>query len=231
MWKQLFIPVSVLVALYATTAVEVEAASVSVNVALTSDYVFRGISQTRGDPALQAGARLGLDSGVYVSTWASGLKPLPDNGADAELDLVAGWSGALGDQWTLDANVTRYTYPGAERSSSDYNELVGTLTWRGRAWILAGWSNDVFGSGRAALYTGVGGRLPLAHDVAIESGVGRYDLANALGRSYVHAYVAVDYTHAAFTFRAALHDTDHAARILFPQLAGPRLELSASYAF
>lgn len=218
-------------ALLLATAGVARASDADGTISVTSDYIFRGISQTQDDPALQAGARLGLDDGAYVSTWTSSLKPLPDNGADAELDLVAGWRGSLTHDLTLDANVTRYTYPGAKRSTSDYNELVSTLTWRDRIWVQGGWSNDVFASGRAALYTQFGGRQPLSHGFAIEAAAGRYKLSSALGRSYAHAYVAAEYTSGAFTARVALHDTDHAATVLFPHLAGPHVEISTSYAF
>ena len=56
---------------------EDEAASSSItasaNVALTTDYRFRGISQSGGDPALQGGFDVAHDSGFYVGTWASSI--------------------------------------------------------------------------------------------------------------------------------------------------------------
>jgi uncharacterized protein (TIGR02001 family) len=42
----------------------------SANVALTSDYVFRGVSQTDEDPAIQGGFDVSHDSGLYIGTWA-----------------------------------------------------------------------------------------------------------------------------------------------------------------
>ena len=41
------------------------------NLTLTSDYRFRGVSQTFGDPAFQAGADFTMPSNFYVGTWAS----------------------------------------------------------------------------------------------------------------------------------------------------------------
>ncbi|TGV64690.1 hypothetical protein EN803_33645, partial [Mesorhizobium sp. M2D.F.Ca.ET.160.01.1.1] len=63
--------------------------------ALTSDYVWRGSSQSEGDPAVQAGAKIAIASGWYASVWGSTVSFKPDNGARSEFDLVAGWSGAL----------------------------------------------------------------------------------------------------------------------------------------
>lgn len=205
------------------------AATLSANAAVTSDYVFRGISQTNGHPALQTGVRGQAGNGWYVSSWASSLDPYPDNGAWAELDLMAGWQGVLGQDLTLDASVTRYTYPGASRAASDYNELVSTLTWR-RLWLTAGWSNDVFASGHSALYTQFGVRVPLG-GVTLEPSLGYYALPDAVGQSYLHGDIALVREWQRCTFRLAWHATNDAARRLFPRLAGSRLELSASIDF
>ncbi|KAG0750580.1 hypothetical protein G6F24_015099 [Rhizopus arrhizus] len=65
---------------------------VSGSAALTSDYVWRGSSQSAGDPAVQAGAKAAIASGWYASVWGSNVSFRPDNGARSEFDLVAGWS-------------------------------------------------------------------------------------------------------------------------------------------
>ena len=106
---------------------------VSGSAALTSDYVWRGSSQSDGDPAVQAGAKISIPSGWYASVWGSNVSFKPDNGARSEFDLVAGWSGALAPDWTLDANLTRYVYPGTGRAL-DWTELT---TPRARCRLLA----------------------------------------------------------------------------------------------
>lgn len=201
------------------------------NVAITSDYVFRGISQAHGEPVLQAGLRFDAPRGFYLAGWGSSLRPDAAGAPDAELDLVMGWSGTLGHGLTLDTNLTRYTYPGANRASTDYDEWVSTLDWRQRLWLQAGWSNDVFATGQSAVYTEIGGRVPMGHHLALEAAIGRYDLAGALGRNYVHGWLALAYSRGACALRLALHETDAAARRLFPRLAGPRVELSASLSY
>ena len=49
------------------------AAAVEGNATLTSDYVWRGSSQSDGDPAAQAGVKLGTATGWYASEWGSGV--------------------------------------------------------------------------------------------------------------------------------------------------------------
>ncbi|MFY1079887.1 TorF family putative porin, partial [Escherichia coli] len=77
----------------------------------------------------------------YASVWGSNVSFKPDNGARSEFDLVAGWSGALAPDWSLDANLTRYVYPGTGRAL-DWTELNTTVTWKQRAWLQVAHSND-----------------------------------------------------------------------------------------
>ena len=70
-------------------------AQVSGNAALTSDYVWRGSSQTREEPAVQAGLKYAHPSGLYASVWGSNVRFKPYNGAHSEFDLAAGWSGKV----------------------------------------------------------------------------------------------------------------------------------------
>ena len=87
------------------------AAQLTGNVSLTSDYVWRGSSQTREKPAVQAGVKYAHDSGFYASAWGSNVKFKPDNNASSEFDIALGWSGKLAEDWALDAYYLRYQYP------------------------------------------------------------------------------------------------------------------------
>src|SRR4051794_26622315 len=67
--------------------------TLSYNAGLATEYRFRGISQSRFDPALQGGMDLAHHSGLYVGTWASTIKWIRDSGgdADAEIDVYGGF--------------------------------------------------------------------------------------------------------------------------------------------
>lgn len=87
--------------------------TVSGNVALTTDYRFRGVSLSGGDPAIQGGVTVSHASGIYVGTWASSI----DGGdffGEQELDLFAGWSGEVSSGITFDAGLLLYAYPSNE---------------------------------------------------------------------------------------------------------------------
>lgn len=77
---------------------------------LVTDYRFRGLSLTAGDPAIQASIGASHSSGFYVGIWGSNLEDTPLYG-NMELDIYGGWTGALGGGFTADVGVLYYLYP------------------------------------------------------------------------------------------------------------------------
>jgi len=86
--------------------------SISGNVAVTTDYRFRGVSLSGGDFALQGGIDVVHDSGFYVGTWGSSI----DGGAfgELELDFYGGWSGDVAEGVTVDVGLLYYMYPASD---------------------------------------------------------------------------------------------------------------------
>lgn len=116
---------------------------ISFNVAATSDYRYRGISQTRLQPALQGGADyVHNPSGFYAGAWGSTIKWTNDAGGDGsvELDLYAGKRGELAGGVSYDVGVLNYVYPsnGLKRvagfANADTTEVYGQLGY-GPAYI------------------------------------------------------------------------------------------------
>lgn len=94
----------------------------SVNAALTSDYVFRGISQSDEDPAVQAGfdASYGI---LYAGIWSSSVDDDFVGGSDAEIDLYAGIKPVWGPA-TFDFGVLYYWYPGSTEAGPGTPDVV-----------------------------------------------------------------------------------------------------------
>jgi uncharacterized protein (TIGR02001 family) len=116
---------------------------VSFNAAVTSDYRYRGISQTRLQPAVQGGADyINNPTGLYVGTWLSTIKWTKDagGGGDVELDIYAGKRGELARDVTYDVGVLTYVYPSNRLSgvpgfvSANTTEVYGQLGY-GPAYI------------------------------------------------------------------------------------------------
>lgn len=127
--------------------VQAQESAITANVALTTDYLYRGISQTSGGPAIQGGFDYAHESGFYVGTWASSI-----TFDDAiEIDYYGGFAGSLTEAIEFDVGVLYYDYPGA--GDDDFVELYGGLTYMGVT-AKAAWSDDFFaGSGESVYYT------------------------------------------------------------------------------
>lgn len=106
--------------------------TLSYNVGVVSDYRARGISQSRLNPALQAGVDFAAKNGVYLGAWTSTIQWIKDSGGDAnvELDLYGGYKGEIAKDLTYDVGVLRYQYPSNNLPvSANTTELYGALTY------------------------------------------------------------------------------------------------------
>jgi uncharacterized protein (TIGR02001 family) len=111
------------------------------NVGFFSQYIFRGLTQTDRDPALQGGFDYSHSSGFYAGTWGSNISWLRDSaaysgGGSLEWDFYGGYKMSLGKDVTLDFGTLYYWYPG------DPNVLANPLNPKADTWevyVGAGW--------------------------------------------------------------------------------------------
>lgn len=216
------------------SATPASAAETHGNVTVTSDYVWRGSTQTQGNPALQAGLKFTGRSGVYAAVWGSNVKFAPETHANTELDLSLGYGRALSDNWSIDANLLRYHYPAA-RGGLDWTELNSTLTYKNTYWAAAGYSNEALGTDARGLYTQVGAKFPVNEKLRIEAGAAHYflDGAAAPGNGYTHGWLGAAWTvNRSLEARVTLHATDENARTMFcGDMAGTRIEAALQASF
>lgn len=112
--------------------------TVTANIGLYSEYLFRGIAQTAGKPAVQGGFDYAHASGFYAGTWASNISWLEDFGAytrsSLEWDFYAGYKAAIGDtDFFYDVGGLYYYYPGKRNPgivNADNFELYGAIGWK-----------------------------------------------------------------------------------------------------
>ena len=108
-----------ILALFTSTGIALAEGPISANVALTSDYVWRGTSQTDSGPAIQGGFDYAHESGIYLGVWGSNVDF--DDDANIEIDLYGGFSKELANGFSYDLGVIHYDYPGQD--SSDFYEI------------------------------------------------------------------------------------------------------------
>jgi len=172
-------------------------AEITGTVTATSDYDFRGITQTAQDPALQGSIDYAHDSGFYAGAWASNVDFGDCCDENVEIDLYAGFSG--GETLTYDVGFIYYTYPGAD--NIDYPEIYAGLGWNwlsGKVW----YSNDLGNSGDSAMYYEANGEWALPANFGASAHVGYSDgdyWDNAYGDGYMDWSVGVTYEISHFT--------------------------------
>lgn len=208
--------------------------TVSGNIALVSDYRFRGVSQTDKGMAIQGGVTVSHESGLYGGFWGSNLSGWGTfGGANLELDLVAGYKVQLGSGIALDAGLTWYMYPsGAAKTdfAEPYVKLSGSV---GPVSVLAGvayapaqealgnWSNTPrsrIGDKEDNLYvwTDISGGVP-GTPLTLKAHLGVSDGNPGLGPNgtsiaptgkYLDWLVGADYALGPLTLGVAYVDTD-----------------------
>jgi uncharacterized protein (TIGR02001 family) len=128
------------------------------NMGFFSQYIFRGLTQTNGKPALQGGFDYAHSSGFYAGTWGSNISWLSDgnppayaDGGSLEWDFYGGYKWGFGGDFTLDLGTLYYYYPGSANTTAfkggtplnpkaDTWEVYSGLSWK---WLSAKFSYSV----------------------------------------------------------------------------------------
>lgn len=115
--------------------------TVSSNVGITSNYIYRGISQTATNPAIQGGFDLSHSSGLYAGVWGSNVSWIADSGAVAtgsvtmELDTYFGYKNTITEDVGYDVGFIRYNYLGdytaaAPLAKADTAEVYAAVSYK-----------------------------------------------------------------------------------------------------
>lgn len=174
----------------------VASADLSGNVAATSNYVWRGLTQTDGGAAVSGGIDYKAPFGLYVGTWASNTAF-----GSYEADLYAGFSKEFGPVG-LDVGVIGYFYPeddtvddvatvGLDESSPEFNEVYLGLSWKMLS-AKVSYSKEFGTSKEAAMYAEVGAEFEVAKDLKLALHAGKYDFKADTATDA--GYIMDDYT-------------------------------------
>lgn len=167
-----------------------EVHQISYNVALTNEYRYRGLAQSRFDPALQGGIDyVHAPSGFYVGTWMSTIKWIEDSGGSGnlEVDLYAGKRGQLSELISYDVGGLFYGYPsnGLPTNANTF-ELYGQLGI-GPAYVkYSHATSNLFGvaDSKRSGYLDIGANVDLGEGVVLNLHAGRQRVKNSSAWSY-----------------------------------------------
>jgi uncharacterized protein (TIGR02001 family) len=153
-------------------------AQITANASFTNNYIWRGLTQTINQAAVQGGLDWASDSGFYVGTWASNVEYAPGDPYSYEHDIYFGYSGET-DSFSYDVGWLYYNYDAA--ADIDFHEIYGTLGFGDfsvTGYILGGTEADEaayeadFGVTNADFGFGEAFYLSLDYSFETESGLG-----------------------------------------------------------
>jgi uncharacterized protein (TIGR02001 family) len=172
----------------AQTAPAAPESSLSYNVGATTDYRYRGISQSRLQPAVQVGLDYADKSGFYVGAWASSIKWIKDAGGNGntEVDLYGGYKGAVGEV-SYDVGFLRYEYPSNKLAvSANTNEIYGAATMGPATLKYSHALSNLFGfaNSKNSYYLDLSGTFDLGNGFSLVPHVGYQSVKNNGAFSY-----------------------------------------------
>lgn len=187
-------------------AASAASADISVPLAVTSDYDFRGLTQTDENFAVQGGLTYTNESGFYIGAWASNVD-FPGLDGDVELDGFIGFAGGdAAESFGYDVGAVVYAYPG----SDDLEEVVELYAGLTKGWFgtKLWFSPDNYGD--TSFYFEGNGTFPLPANFALVAHVG-YSFGDYWDNSsgdYLDYSIGVNYTVSNFTLNGKWVDTD-----------------------
>jgi len=212
------------------------------NVGFVSDYSFRGISQTMGDPAVQGGFDYShTPTGLYLGIWGSNVSGTIFTDGSLESDWYGGWAKTWGD-WGVNVGGLYYYYPGAKLANGDkYDtfEGYGSVSWK---WISAKISyafTDYFGCNQSSCpasfsggsdgstYIELNATYPVNEVFSITGHVGHQKIeGSSVDLDYTDYKIGVNYLYNGFNFGLAYKDTDADSTLYtFTKASGKQVDL------
>ena len=215
------------------------AADVSGSVALTTDYIYRGMSQTDGRPAAQAGVQFHSLGGFNAGMWGSSVDFQNGSGNAYELDLQAGYSWSLSPDWSAQVGYVHYAYLGDDDSGYDYDEVNASVSYQQRVSASIAWSPNTskhtywgFISERQALAYELSLLQPLQPRWSFLAGVGYYDLHDIADTGYWYWSTGFAFNWQGMQVDLLHIDTDSTGERLFEQQgAGSRWTAALTWRF
>lgn len=179
--------------------------TITYNIGLYSQYIFRGLTQTGEDPAIQGGVDFTHSSGFYLGTWVSNISWLEDGGtydnSSLELDLYGGYANSIGDSGVgYNVGLLQYVYPGDAKpgiKNAETTEAYGSLSYK---WLSAKVSvvvsDGAFGVKNAdgTYYAELNANYPIGETgLTVNGHVGRQEYSGSVAGISNDVYSYTDY--------------------------------------
>lgn len=145
--------------------------TISGNVALTTDYHWRNVSQSNQDMAIQGGFDLDTGMGIYAGAWASSIDFDNTSDSNVELDLYGGYAFEVAGVG-LDVGFIYYAYPDSEDDDINFYEVYGAVSKEFGPVGIGGslyWDPD-----NETIYGDIGVSYAVMDSLAVDASYGTY---------------------------------------------------------
>ncbi|WP_293645915.1 TorF family putative porin [Thiolapillus sp.] len=170
-------------------------AELTANIGATSNYLWRGVSQTGDAAAISGGIDWAHDSGFYLGTWASNIDW--GNGSGAEVDFYGGFANEIGD-FGYDLGLIYYYYPTSSFDDSDFTEISATGSWKfleaGIAYTVNGQADSDGPFSNGDIYYHISASFDVAETWSVGGTYGYYDFDTSKSK-WDDVYGDPDYGH------------------------------------
>lgn len=184
--------------------------STSASVALSTEYVWRGITQSDSEPAISGSFDVSHTSGAYAGIWASNVD-FAGSDASTEIDYYVGFANDIGDTGlSYDVVALYYDYPGASDEDLDFTEVIGSVSY---SFLTAGIAYTIDADNKD-LEDSIYYSLDAGYDIgsiSLAAGVGYYDYdQNALLglEDYTNYHIGASTEFAGFGLDLTYSDVD-----------------------
>jgi uncharacterized protein (TIGR02001 family) len=216
----------------ASAAPRASAQSLSAYATLTTDYRKRGLSQSDGDAALQAGLDYQHPSGWFAGLWASTVgysAEARSEQRDAEVEGYTGYNWRS-PKWSATAAVARYAYPGAPFEYG-YDEASAGFGYRQRVFVTLSYTDALLSVGPSLFGAEVTFAMPLPLGIELGGTLGHVRSDVYSGGSYTHWNAGLSRPFGPMGVDLRFYDNDAQGYALYGAPLPRRWVLSISYGF
>ncbi len=195
------------VAIVAASGLSQAQAAVEANIGVTSNYLWRGVTQSMNDPSISGGVDYSHESGFYAGTWIGTI----DWGAGGatENDYYLGYGDESGD-FGYDVGYIYYNYPATGYEDSDFGEVYFNGSYMGFGFGVAYTVNSQVADGSlfdtGDIYYNVSYGWDLPNEFALGVTYGYYDFD--LGSDSDYGHYQLDLSKGDFTLTVSKADVE-----------------------
>ncbi|HNT39588.1 MAG TPA: TorF family putative porin [Rubrivivax sp.] len=201
-------------------------AELDFNLAVVSDYRFRGLSQSRLRPAVQGGVDYSA-GGLYVGAWGSSIQWIRDAGGDgrAEIDLYGGIRGEFAPGLSWDFGLLRYQYiDHALPVSPNTTEVYAALGWGVATLKVSHSLRNLFGTAgsKGSTYVDLSAGFDLGDGLTLTPHLGYQKVAHHDDLSYADVAIGLSKDFGGFSLSAGAVHADVKKPGGIPVYASPK---------